>query len=74
MFEIELFWHLSVFGQNLYLYKTELCELELFELEQFDLTELLEIEMFMIIILCTHANGIAWNRTDFLYENEFGIK
>ena len=37
--------------ENLYLYKTELAELELF-----DKTELLEIEMFLTIKLCTHAN------------------
>ena len=28
---MELFWHLSVCKQNLYLYKTELFELELFD-------------------------------------------
>ena len=31
LFNIELFWHLTVCKQNLYLYKTELAELELFE-------------------------------------------
>ena len=31
LFNIELFCHLTVCGQNLYSYKTELAELELFE-------------------------------------------
>ena len=31
---MEVFWHINVCKQNLYLYKTELAELE-----QFDLTE-----------------------------------
>ena len=31
LFNIELFWHLTVFEQNLYLYYTELADLELFE-------------------------------------------
>ena len=31
LFNIELFWHLTVFKQNLYLYKTELAEFELFD-------------------------------------------
>ena len=30
-FNIELFWHLTVSKQNLYLYWTELFELELFD-------------------------------------------
>ena len=30
LFNIELFWHLTLCKQNLYLYKTELSELELF--------------------------------------------
>ena len=30
-FNIELFWHLTVCKQNLYLYKTESPELELFD-------------------------------------------
>ena len=50
LFEIELFWHLTVCKQKLYLYK-----IELFELELFDLTEYLEIEMFLTINLCTYA-------------------
>ena len=29
--KIELFWHLSVCAQKLYIYKTELFELELFD-------------------------------------------
>ena len=32
MLEIELFWHLSVSKQKLYIYGTELFELELFDL------------------------------------------
>ena len=36
--------------QNLYLYKTELAELELFQL-----IDLFEIEMFSIIELCIQA-------------------
>ena len=31
LFNIELFWHLTVCKQHLYLYQTELAELELFE-------------------------------------------
>ena len=31
LFNIELFWHLTMCKQNLYLYETELAELELFE-------------------------------------------
>ena len=31
LFNIELFWHLTVCKQNLYLYKTELAELVLFD-------------------------------------------
>ena len=31
LFEIELFWHLTVGKQKLYLYKTELFKLELFD-------------------------------------------
>ena len=31
MFNIELFWHLIVCKQNLYLYKTELAELKLLD-------------------------------------------
>ena len=31
LFNIELFWHLTVCKHNLYLYWTELAELELFE-------------------------------------------
>ena len=31
LFNTELFWHLTVCKQNLYLYWTELAELELFE-------------------------------------------
>ena len=31
LLEIELFWHLTVSGQYLYLYETELFELELFD-------------------------------------------
>ena len=31
LFNIELFWHLTVCKQNLYLYETELAELELFD-------------------------------------------
>ena len=31
LFNIELFWHLTVCKQNLYIYLTELAKLELFE-------------------------------------------
>ena len=31
LFEVEPFWHLTVHGQTLYLYKIELLELELFD-------------------------------------------
>ena len=31
LFEIELFWHLTVYGENLYLFETEMFELELFD-------------------------------------------
>ena len=31
LFNIELFWQITVHKENLYLYKTELAELELFE-------------------------------------------
>ena len=31
LFEIELFWHLTVCKQKLYSYKTELFELQLFD-------------------------------------------
>ena len=51
LFNIELFWHLTARKQNLYLYKTELAELELF-----DKTELFEIEIFLTIELCTKLN------------------
>ena len=44
------FWHLSVCKQKRYLYKTEV-----FELELFDLTKLLEIDMFLTIKMCTYA-------------------
>ena len=36
LFEIELFWHLTVCGENLFLYWSELFKLDLFKLEQFD--------------------------------------
>ena len=35
LFNIELFWHLTVCKENLYLYWTELAKLELFEIELF---------------------------------------
>ena len=31
LFNIKLFWHLTVYKQNLYLYYTELAELQQFE-------------------------------------------
>ena len=70
LFNIELFWHLTVRKQNLYLYWTELTELELL-----DWTELLEIEMFFTIKLYLHLNyvlmqnWIVWNRSTFFYKN-----
>ena len=49
LFDIELFWHLTVYKQNLHLKLTELAELELSER-----TELIEKEMLLTIKLCTH--------------------
>ena len=37
MFEIEVFWHLTLFKQNLYLYSTEMFEMELFICIKMDL-------------------------------------
>ena len=56
-----------MYKQNLYLYYTELAELELF-----DKTELLEKEMFFTIKLYLHLNCVlmlnwsVWNRTIFI--------
>ena len=42
----------------------------MFEIELFDKTELLEIEVFFTLNLCTYAKNLFWN----LYKNGFGIK
>ena len=49
LFNVEEFWYLTVYKQNLCLYYTELVEFELL-----DETELVEIEMFLTIKLCTY--------------------
>ena len=53
--------------KKLYLYWTEL-----FKLELFNLTEYLEIEKFLNCVLM--LNLFAWNWTDYVYKNGFGIK
>ena len=45
-----------------YIWTVDLCK-----------TELFEMELFLILKLLT-LNLIVWNRTDYLYKNEFGIK
>ena len=69
MFTIELFWHLTGCKDNLYLYWTELAELELFEQ-----TEKFKIEIFWQLKCVLMVNWIAWNRTDYFYKNWFGVK
>ena len=44
LFEIELFWHLTVCKEKLYIYLTEL----------FDSTKKVEIEVVLTIRLCTY--------------------